>query len=244
MHRAVIFRTISQHCKELLRNYAALHQLDLEVECFSCGEDLLAVSAPFRFAIVFLDIYLEGITGLETAERLRAADEDVVLVFLTTSEDHRAEAFSLFATDYLVKPVGEEAVFRTLDHILRLHTDRETRFSFSYRRRDYSLPQRELVSLVTDGNYLIVTDRRGGSYRPRMTASAAEKALDQRFLVLMKGVIVNMDYVTQITDTVCLIRGGGSLPINVRKGKELRQRLLNYKFAQIRRQSFPGEEQP
>ena len=179
--------------EELLRSYAALHQLDLEVESFSKGEDLLAVSAPFRFAIVFLDIYMEGITGLETAKKLRELDDDVVLIFLTTSEDHRADAFSLFATDYLVKPIGEEAVFRTLDHVLRLHTDRENRFSFSSNRRDYALPQRDLVSLVTDGNYLTVTDRRGVSYRTRMTASAAEKALDQRFLVLMKGIkMVNL----------------------------------------------------
>lgn len=225
----------------LLRDYAALHRLDLAVESFACGEELLSVSAPFRFAIVFLDIYMEGITGLETAKRLRAADEDVVIVFLTTSEDHRADAFSLFATDYLVKPIREQAVYRTLDHILRLQTGRENRFAFSCGRRDYALPQKELVSLVTDGNYLTVTDCRGGSYRTRMTASTAEKALDQRFLVLLKGVMVNMDYVTQITDSACLIRGGGSLPINVRKAKELRQRLLNYKFAKIRRQSFPGE---
>ena len=159
----------------------------------------------------------------------------MILVFLTTSEEHRSDAFSVFATAYLSKPCSAEAVFRTMDHILRIHTDRGARFSFSFDRRDYSLPFSEIVSLETDGNYLSITDHKQKQYRTRMTFSAAERQLDSRFLTLMKGIIVNMDYVSQITESHCLLQNGTQFPIHVKSRKELRQRWLNYKFTKIRK---------
>ena len=63
--------------------------------------------------------------------------------------------------------------------------------------------------------------------------------MDSRFLVLMKGLIVNMDYIVQVKDNVCLMQGGAVFPLHVKRAKELRQRWLNYKFALIR-EGTPG----
>ena len=230
--------------KQILNQYAAIHRLDLDCQCFASGEALLAAYQPFQYTLIFLDIYMDGMTGIETAERLRAVDDDVLLIFLTTSEAHRPSAFSLFASAYLVKPCGEETVFRTMDHLLRLKTEQDGRFVFSYDRQEHSLRFAELVSLVTQGNYLQITSRDGTVYRTRMTASAAEQVLDERFLVLMKGVIVNQDYVSQIAEGACQLHGGAVLPVNLKRQKELQQKLLNYKFAKIRRDTLAGEGQP
>ena len=75
-----------------------------------------------------------------------------------------------------------------------------------------------------------------------MTFSAAEKQLeDRRFLSLMKGVLVNLDYVLQIGDGRCLMQGGAVLPLRLKDEKELQQKWLNYKFAKIRREMpLPG----
>ena len=223
--------------EQLLKEYATIHRLELRCEQFSGGEAFLRTYEPFRYAVIFLDIYMDGATGIETARQVRAVDEDAKLVFLTTSEAHRADAFDLFAVSYLGKPCAREPLFRTLDHILRLRTDAEKRLSFSYDRHSYSFPLGELVSLETDGNYLSITDRQGQSWRTRMTFSAAMAQLDSRFLELQKGVAVNMDRIAQIQDGRCRMLGGAEFPLRVRSQKELREKWLNYKFAKIREDS-------
>lgn len=221
--------------EQTLKEYGSIHRLELHTDHFSGGEALLQTYQPFAYTVVFLDIYMDGISGIETAERIRAVDEDSAIVFMTTSEEHRSAAFSVFAVGYLSKPFADAEVFRILDHILRLRTDGENRFTFSYDRQSHSLRCADIASIETDGNYLVICDRRGERYRTRMTFSYAQTQIDSRFLTLMKGIMVNMDCIEQIKKTICILQDGRTFPIHVKNEKELKQKWLNYKFAAIRK---------
>ena len=137
----------------ILREYRMRHQLDLSVSHFAGGEAFLESYQPYRYTVFFLDIFMDGLSGIETAERIREGDEDANLVFLTTSDVHRPEAFSLFAVSYIPKPCDRTQVFRVLDHLLHVKTGQDKCFSFSYGRREYSLRCADIVSVETDGNY-------------------------------------------------------------------------------------------
>ena len=230
--------------EQALTEYGTIHRLDMSFDRFSSGEALLRDYAPFRYAVIFLDIFMDGISGIDTAKSIREVDDSTSLVFLTTSEAFRPDAFSLFATSYLIKPCLTEQVFRTLDHIFRLRTSSDARFSFSFDRQAFSLPFGDIVKLESDGNYLTIADCSGQSYRTRMTFSAALECLDSRFLVLMKGVAVNMDRIAQIKDGRCRMQDGTLLPLHVKKQAELRETWLNYKFTKIRESAAGMEETP
>ena len=223
-----------QDLELFLMEYGTIHQIEMHLDSFSAGAALLENYTPFHYAVIFLDIFMDGISGIETAKSIRAVDDNTSIVFLTTSESFRPEAFSLFASSYLIKPCGREELFRTLDHIFRLSTTGGGRFSFSYDRRKFSLAYRDIVSLETDGNYLVIADKAGQRYRTRMTFSEAMNHLDNRFLVLMKGVAVNMDRISQMQDGHCRLQDGTVLPLSVKRKDELREQWLNYKFTKIR----------
>ena len=220
--------------EQTLREYAAINGLELSVTHYSCGEALLSEYHPFKFSVLFLDIYMDGMTGIQTAERIRELDDDAILIFLTTSEAHMSEAFSVFASAYLQKPCQRDRVFRTLDHVLRRKTEAGGFFTFPCGRKTASLRFSDIVCLETEGNYLFVLDVRGVQYRTRMTFSTAERMLDNRFLTLMKGIVVNMDYILQISGSRCTLQSGRVLPLQVKKQRELQEKWLNYKFARIR----------
>ena len=225
-----------------LKQYAVMNELDCQVDFFSSGEAFLQNYRPFQHVVVFLDIHMDGISGIEVAKKLREKDDDTILAFVTNSEDHRPEAFSGFAAAYLIKPCPDEQVFRLMDHILRRKTETAQRLSFSYDRKEYSLRFADLVSIETDGNYIRIKNRDGESFRTRMTFLQAQAQLDSRFLILMKGILVNMDYIEQIHDTLCIMRSGDSFPLRVKTKRELKQTWLNYKFAAIRREAEPPGE--
>ena len=220
--------------EQTLREYNSIHRLGMTFCQFSSGKSLLQDYQPFRYAIVFLDIFMGDLSGIETARAIREADDDVTIIFLTTSESHMPEAYSLFAAAYLRKPISKSDVFRTLDHLLRIRTQEGQRFEFSYGRQDYKLRLADIVSLEKVGNYMCITDRSGQAYRTRMTFSKAETQVDSQFLVLMKGLMVNMAYIKQIRNNQCLMRNGMIFPLNVKNARVLQQKWLNYKFAAIR----------
>lgn len=220
--------------EQILQKYAAINQLEIHMDHFPGGEAFLKKYQPYQYTIIFLDIYMKWITGIKTAEIIRETDEESVLVFLTTSEAHRSEAFSVFATTYISKPTSQDEIFRALDHILHCRTERNRYFSFSFDRHEYSLSFADIMSIETDRNYIVITDKKGGCYRTCRTFSNVQTQMDSRFLVLMKGIMVNMDYISQIYDTVCTMQDGKIFPVQVKKKKEIQQKWLNYKFTSIR----------
>ena len=62
----------------------------LSIEC--CGEAFLRTFQPGLYHLVYLDIYMDKMTGMETAAAIRAQDDGVMLAFTTTSHDHAFEA--------------------------------------------------------------------------------------------------------------------------------------------------------
>ncbi len=67
--------------------------------------------------VVFLDIGMPGISGLEAAEKIREADLHVHIVYITAYSNYALEAFELQALDYLLKPVNPARFVKTLDRI-------------------------------------------------------------------------------------------------------------------------------
>ena len=228
--------------EKILREYETVNGLDLNISQFDSGEALLRDYAKYRYSLVILDIYMKGMSGLETANRLRETDDDLPILFLTTSGEFTLDAFSVFAVGYLKKPCEKDEVFRVLDHVLRRKTDLSGVFHFTYSKKNYSLPFSEILTLESQGNYILITALSGETYRTRMTFSQAEGSLDRRFLTLVKGVIVNMDYIVRIEDRNCIIQNGTALPLHQKKKKELRETWLNYKFAKIRAAAPQGGE--
>ncbi len=230
--------------KALLKEYSAVNRLETEIVSFSSAENFLKSYRPLLYTIVFMDIYMDGMTGVEAAERIRKTDGAVIIIFLTTSEDHRADALHCHAYDYLIKPVTLESLFKTMDDIMRIQTvtDRQ-KLMFSSQRRDYSLPYSEILYIKTEStgsNYLEIMDGAGSTYRTRMTFSAVCDTLsgDNRFLLIRSGVLVNMEHISLIKNKLCIMNNGERLPINTKKEKEIRRIWQNFMFDHIRKQSM------
>ena len=91
----------------MIRAYARARALPVRVRLFSGGESLLAALAGSEpIHLLFLDIYMPGMSGVEAARRIRRAGSAVPIIFATTSQDHGLESFEVQASDYLVKPFG------------------------------------------------------------------------------------------------------------------------------------------
>jgi two-component system, LytTR family, response regulator LytT len=102
-----------------LRYLLAAHP-DVEVvgEAATAGE-ALALAESVRYDVVFLDIELPGLTGLEVARLILDRRERPAVVFVTAHERYAVDAFAVEAFDYLVKPVDPERLARVVERLAR-----------------------------------------------------------------------------------------------------------------------------
>ena len=114
--RAALARMVRQYCQRCA--------LELRLDVASSGEELLDRWTLGQWDLVFLDIFMEGMTGVETARSLRQRGEECALVFATTSQEHGMEGFDLQVMDYLLKPFDQGQLDRTMDWFVQQTADR------------------------------------------------------------------------------------------------------------------------
>ena len=82
---------------------------------FSSGEELLSYDG--QIDILFLDIQMKGMDGMETARKLRAFKFRGFLIFITVLKEMVFQSFEVQAYDYLVKPVEEKQFEKTMERL-------------------------------------------------------------------------------------------------------------------------------
>lgn len=194
---------------------------DVSVSEYRRGEDLLADIAEGyeRFDLIFLDIYMDGLTGVETARLLRAAKDSTPIVFLTTSPNFGVEAFEVDAAGYLLKPVEEKKLAALLGKLLSPAHQSRVSLLCGRERRYFLLGDilygecySHTVELhLVSGEVVSCTE----------TLSELEKLLaDPRFLRCHQSFLINMEHVKDVRDDF-VMDNGARVPIPVRRRREM-----------------------
>ncbi|MCM1333547.1 MAG: LytTR family DNA-binding domain-containing protein [Bacteroides sp.] len=220
---------------EICRKFGADNVLELTVSGFSDGESFLRSLDGGDHSVVFMDVYMGGMSGTDAARRLRERDQSCILIFLTSSGEHMPEAFSCHAFEYIQKPFTERRVADVLADALKILPSQNKYIDVYSDRRTVRLPLDEIVCAITDAHYLNIETTDGRTLRCRMTASQfAEQTNDPRFISVNKGITVNADHIVDFDNNCCIADNGARIPIKVRDRVKIEQSLRDYHFDKIR----------
>jgi two-component SAPR family response regulator len=86
---------------------------------FETGEQLLGYLRENPLDAVFLDIEMPGINGLQLSEQIQNLNENIEIIFVTAFNQYAVEAFELQAVDYIMKPLTEERLGKTIRRLLK-----------------------------------------------------------------------------------------------------------------------------
>jgi len=106
--------------KRFRRLVSDMTELDL-CGLFETGEQLLTYLKENPIDAVFLDIEMPGVNGLQLSEQIQNLNENIEIVFVTAFNQYAVEAFELQAMDYIMKPMTEERLGKTIRRLLKNH---------------------------------------------------------------------------------------------------------------------------
>lgn len=174
------------------------------------GQQALDMAGVLRPDVIFLDVDMPVLSGLECARLLQDEDPSRILIFATGHEEYRGEAFEVYAFDYLVKPFNLDRLRTTLDRILQvrrpirpaLNTPPAVGGKLMLKHKDgVVFPDLEDILLVQrEDRSTVYYTRDGGRFESAESLSEAEERLDPTlFFRCHKSYIINLRAVRSIT---------------------------------------------
>lgn len=202
------------------------------IEEFESGETFLSRFAPEAYDIIFIDQYMDGLSGMDTAEKIREQDGLVAVVFVTTSLDHAVESFTVRACGYLVKPLTYEKFEKTME-LAQLAKVRNARF---IRMEKNKVLLREILWCGQDGHYVEVHTEKRGTFRFRLPFGEFTSRLAPypQFLTCYKGCIVNLERAQRIDELDFVMDTGERVPFSARDRKKIETLFDEYTFQRER----------
>lgn len=216
--------------KTRLERQLSLRGAEAEILEFDSGESFLAAQKERRFTAAFLDIYMEGLSGMDAARELRKTDVDCLLVFTTTSTDHALEGFQVRALHYLVKPFSEEELSGLLTEMLAKLPRPEPVLTVKVSGSDVRLRYRDMVSAEHFAHMINIHTTAGKTLATRQSFKAFTEPLkkDPRFFVCGRGVIVNLEHAADFQDAAFCMTDGSRVYVNQELLKPARQAFMEF----------------
>ena len=228
----------AEQLSHLILSYMKEHRIPAAVpEVFPNGESFLASFRAGCFDLVFLDIYMDDLNGIETARKLRALDASCRIVFVTTSPDFAVDSYDVNAAFYLLKPVTMERISKALERCHLSAAEAEVSVLVPCQGTELRLPLHQISYTEYLKRRILVHMRDRSQHEISMSQRDFSALLLSYpwFCDCIKGVLVNLEDVDKLLEDRFLMKSGASIPISRLKYHEVREKYLNYTYMMLRK---------
>lgn len=186
-----------------------------------------------RFDIIFLDVIMPGETGIDTAKEIRSFDNNVKIIFLTSSSEYAVDSYSVSAYFYQLKPIVEESFFGLMDSVV-LSVEKERTNSIVLRSKDgikrINLNEIEYCEVVHRTLFIHLADGKTLQCSGSLDDFSKQLEMFGGFLRIHRSYLINLEYVKQLTYQAVTMACMTRLPIPRGKYQEVKDIYLEYMF--------------
>lgn len=206
------------------------------VECYDSSEQLLLNSTVNDFDIAFLDIYMNDESGIDIAQKLLEISPNTEIVFTTASLDHAIKAFELNALHYLIKPVTNEMIKELLQRYNAKIKKKRPVILVKVGRNHQLLFLDQITYLQSNNHTTIINLLDSKSISVYSKISDLEKELNESFVRIQRGIIVNMSFIDRMDSKECVLQNGEKIMLSRKEKRIIRKIYENYIFKCLEQQ--------
>lgn len=217
---------IVSYIEAVVDKYASDNNISVKIYKFSDGDTL--IHSAERFDLLFLDIEMKVLNGIETAKIIRESDMCVPIVYITNYSKYWRSAYKVHAFDFITKPFDDSDIYGVLNDFLNSVKESHSETISLFTEKGLVLQKLDEVC------YFIVKNKKsvlvGTIYSEYIVkeylSGIQEKLPIDQFYLVHKSCIVNLKYVQNvIKDNGIVMKDGTWLPLSQRKQRDFFYRL-------------------
>jgi len=218
---------MSDHIRAMASDFFRKKNREIQLRTFLSGEELLNYDG--QIDILFLDIQMNGMDGLETARKLRAGKFRGFLIFITVLKEMVFQSFEVQAYDYLVKPVDEKQFRKTMERLyvsMQNTSEDSLLVQQGYERR--IVPKDEIVfcEVIDRKIYLNLASGEVVDYYERI--ENLETKLGSHFFRCHRSYLINLKHLKGYKNGTAYMDNHKEIPVSRLRSREFSGVVLQY----------------
>lgn len=225
-----------EHLESCINDFFEARSSDaFSLDIFKSAEAFLPTFSKGKYDLVFLDICMDEMNGIELAKELRVLDTQLMIVFQTTAREYAFDAFPIHPFDYLIKPCRQDEMNSVLDEAMRVLSAGDPVIRVLAARTEYDVPLRSVIAASSSGHNteLALTNNQHITAIESFKIVSAKLQEDKRFLLINRGIMVNMDQVLSPKDGAMHMKDGSSYPIKVNGRASILSEFSQYMISKV-----------
>lgn len=212
-----------------LEQYAAETGREFCFFIYHDGSELLQEYKP-EYDLIFMDIKMEKLNGLKTAEEIRRMDSSVGLIFLTSLKQYVWKGYEYRAVNYLLKPVKYGVLKMELDRYFKHYQGKDEPYlSFVNDRGRYKALYKDIRYAETDRrNVMLHFEGQSQVIYKNMKEVSALLCAKRQFARCHQSFVVNMAFVKGVEGLEIILNTGECLPVSQPRRKEFMMKMTEY----------------
>ena len=213
---------------EKLKKYQEKFHGKLKIEWFKSGEELLEIYrySSHRFDVLFLDIKLEGLSGMEVAKKIRKMDQQVELVFLTSLMEYAIEGYQVNALRYLLKPIQQAQLNDLLNLIITKRKEEVLTISTKFGQKKIVLKEIAYIESKQRKLYFHCNQE-----VDKMYGKIGEFAItlaNNNFVRPHQSYLVQLEFVKELKKDHLILEDGSLIPVSKGYAKTFKAAFFDY----------------
>ena len=218
----------------LLDRYRVERNAEIASAAFQSPLELLAeIEKGMRFDILLLDVIMPGENGIDAAREIRRYDNNVKIIFLTSSAEFAVESYTVGAYFYQLKPIWEESFFRLMDSVIA-ECEKSSGMSLILRCKSgitrVELDKLEYCEVIRRSLLLHKTDGTVLEAAGSMDSLCESLAEHRNFLRIHRSYLVNLEHIQTITPKTLVMSSRAELPIPRGRFNDIKDAYLEHAF--------------
>lgn len=197
------------------------------IDTYLSGEDFVQNDRFMDYNLIFLDINMPEMNGLEIAGKIRESRQDILLVFVTAFMDYAMEGYKMEAIRFLFKDMLEEILPECMEAVIKKLSIQAHKIEYHFIEGKKEIPVDNILFVESQLHKLLfyVSEQRMTQYSIYEKLDNVEKELlPYGFLRIHKSFLINTKYIKNIVNYKVYLKNGEALPVPKEKFQKVKER--------------------
>lgn len=215
----VLCSQLENSISEILRNC----NIDFNIVIFYTGEKFYETVQKDYFDVVFLDIELNTVNGIDIADAIRneCGNNTIQIIYISAKQKYVMQLFRTRPIDFLLKPFSYDDVSRVIQECIKIIDFENKVFEFQKGKIIYRIPYKDILYFESDNRIVnIVTFKE--THKFYGTLASVKNSSKYDFVFIHKSFLINYQYIKKIEYEQITMANDKVLPISQSRRKEVR----------------------